>query len=104
MQLGFTHSYSSLPPQFYRRVVPTSVTNPHVVVFNRSLAEQLGLDPDVVEKNAAALLSGNQLPEDANPIAMAYAGHQFGGFVPQLGDGRAILLGERRGRDGILYD
>src|SRR5688572_11582148 len=104
MQLGLTHSYSSLPPHFYRRVAPTSVANPHVVVFNRSLAEQLGLDPDVVEKNAAALLSGNQLPEDANPIAMAYAGHQFGGFVPQLGDGRAILLGERRGRDGILYD
>ena len=104
MQLDFTHSYSALPPHFYRRVVPTSVTNPHVVVFNRKLAEELGLDPDVVEGNAAAVFSGNQLPEDANPIAMAYAGHQFGGFVPQLGDGRAILLGERRGRDGILYD
>ncbi len=104
MQLGFTHSYSALPPHFYRRVLPTPVAGPHVVVFNRSLAEELGLDPDVVERNAAALFSGNQLPEDANPIAMAYAGHQFGGFVPQLGDGRAILLGERRGRDGILYD
>ncbi len=104
MQLGLTHSYSSLPPHFYRRVSPTSVADPHVVVFNRSLAEDLGLDPDVVERSAAELFSGNQLPQDANPIAMAYAGHQFGGFVPQLGDGRAILLGERRGRDGILYD
>ena len=50
------------------------------------------------------MFSGNQLPEDANPIAMAYAGHQFGGFVPRLGDGRAILLGELRGRDGVLRD
>src|SRR6187549_2443018 len=50
------------------------------------------------------MLSGNRLPEDSTPIAMAYAGHQFGGFVPQLGDGRAILLGELRGRDGVLRD
>jgi uncharacterized protein YdiU (UPF0061 family) len=104
MQLGFTHSYSALPPHFYRRVLPTSVSNPHLVVFNRSLAEELGLNPDIVEEHAAALFSGNQLPPEANPIAMAYAGHQFGGFVPQLGDGRAILLGELKGRDGALRD
>ena len=104
MQLGLTHSYSDLPPHFYRRVSPTSVASPQLVVFNRSLAQELGLDPDVLERGAAELFSGNQLPQDANPIAMAYAGHQFGGFVPQLGDGRAILLGERRGRDGNLYD
>ena len=64
----------------------------------------MGLNPDIVEAQAAALFSGNQLPPDANPIAMAYAGHQFGGFVPQLGDGRAILLGELKGRDGVLRD
>ncbi|HYC09157.1 MAG TPA: YdiU family protein, partial [Steroidobacteraceae bacterium] len=59
---------------------------------------------DLIEPAAAAVLSGNQLPEDARPLAMAYAGHQFGVFVPQLGDGRAILLGELRGRDGVLRD
>ena len=104
MQLGLTHSYAALPPHFYRRVSPTSVGNPQLVVFNRALAEELGLNPDVVETNAAALFSGNQLPQDADPIAMAYAGHQFGGFVPQLGDGRAILLGERKDRNGVLRD
>jgi uncharacterized protein YdiU (UPF0061 family) len=104
MQVDFTHSYSALPPHFYRRVLPTSVGNPHLVIFNRSLAEELGLDPDIMEEQAAALFSGNQLPPEANPIAMAYAGHQFGGFVPQLGDGRAILLGELQGRDGALRD
>jgi uncharacterized protein YdiU (UPF0061 family) len=104
MQLGFTHSYSALPSHFFRRVTPTRVNNPQLVIFNRSLAEELGLNPNSVESNAATLLSGNEPPQDANPIAMAYAGHQFGGFVPQLGDGRAILLGELKGRDGILRD
>ena len=104
MQFGFTHSYATLPSQFYRRVSPTGVIDPQLVIFNRSLAEELGLNADRVESVAATLFSGNQLPTDANPIAMAYAGHQFGGFVPQLGDGRAILLGELKGRDGILRD
>src|SRR4029434_2381522 len=71
---------------------------------NRRLADELGLDPDAVEPEAAALFSGNELAEDSNPLAMAYAGHQFGSFVPQLGDGRAILLGEIKGRDGVLRD
>ena len=106
MRLGFEHSYATLPPRFYERVQPTPVTHPQLVVFNRGLAAELGFEPDVdaIEHNAAALFSGNQLPEDANPIAMAYAGHQFGGFVPRLGDGRAILLGEIKGRDGVLRD
>ncbi len=104
MRLGFQHSYSTLPSQFHVRVEPTPVANPQLVVFNTPLAEHLGLDPAVVEARAAELFSGNQLPEDAQPIAMAYAGHQFGMFVPRLGDGRAILLGELRDRDGILRD
>jgi len=93
-----------MAPRIYARVGPTPVANPQLVVFNRCLAEELGLDPDVIEREAAAMLSGNQLPDDSNPIAMAYAGHQFGNFVPQLGDGRAILLGELKGRDGVLRD
>ena len=104
MRFGFQHSYCALPSRFYARVEPTPVGHPQLVVFNRRLAEDLGLEPNVIEPEAALMLSGNQLPEDANPIAMAYAGHQFGVFVPRLGDGRAILLGELRGRDGILRD
>lgn len=104
MRLGFEHTYSALPARFYARVAPTPVASPALVVFNGPLAEELGLDPGVVEPRAAALFSGNELPEDADPIAMAYAGHQFGAFVPRLGDGRALLLGELRARDGTLRD
>lgn len=99
MLLGFQHSYSSLPARFYAQVAPTAVADPRLVIFNRSLADQLGLDASTIEPQAAALFSGNELAEDSTPIAMAYAGHQFGHFVPQLGDGRAILLGELRGCD-----
>jgi serine/tyrosine/threonine adenylyltransferase len=104
MRLGFEHTYARLPPRFYARVEPTAVVDPKVVVFNRRLAAELGLDPDAVEPHAAALFSGNQLAEDSTPIAMAYAGHQFGAFVPRLGDGRALLLGELRAPDGRLRD
>jgi len=104
MRLGFVHSYSALPYRFYVRVDPTPVADPKLVIFNRRLADELGLDPDVIEREAAQMLSGNRLPEDSTPIAMVYAGHQFGGFVPQLGDGRAILLGELTGRDSVLRD
>jgi serine/tyrosine/threonine adenylyltransferase len=104
MRLGFAHTYADLPPHFYVRVPPVAVASPQLVVFNRLLAEELGLDANAVEAEAAALFSGNTLPEDANPIAMAYAGHQFGTFVPRLGDGRALLLGELRDRHGVLRD
>ncbi len=104
MRIGFEHTYAALPSRFYARIEPTKVANAQVVVFNRPLAVEVGFDPDMVEQQAAALLSGNELAEDSTPLAMAYAGHQFGGFVPQLGDGRAILLGEIRGRDGVLRD
>lgn len=104
MQIGFEHTYAALPPRFHAPVKPTTVANPQLVVFNRSLAEELGLDPNLIEPQAAAMFSGNELAEDSTPIAMAYAGHQFGNFVPQLGDGRAILLGERKDRDGVLRD
>jgi uncharacterized protein YdiU (UPF0061 family) len=104
MRLGFEHTYGALPPRFFVRVAPTPVANPQLVIFNRRLAQELGLEADAVEREAGLLFSGNQLPEDADPIAMAYAGDQFGNFVPRLGDGRAILLGELKGRDGTLRD
>jgi uncharacterized protein YdiU (UPF0061 family) len=104
MRLGLQHTYSALPARFYARVAPAPVKDPRLVVFNSRLAEELGFDPAVLEHEGAAWFSGNQMPDDAEPIALAYAGHQFGGFVPQLGDGRAILLGERVGRDGVRRD
>ncbi len=104
MRIGFEHTYAALSPRFYVQVNPATAANPQLTVFNRSLAEELGLDPDVIERHAAALFSGNELAEDSTPIAMAYAGHQFGHFVPQLGDGRAILLGEIKDSDGVLRD
>lgn len=104
MRLGLQHSYTALPERFFARVAPTPVPDPKLVALNATLARQLGLDPDIPAAEAAALFGGNLLPEDSDPIAMAYAGHQFGGFVPSLGDGRAILLGEIRGPDGALHD
>jgi uncharacterized protein YdiU (UPF0061 family) len=101
MNFGFTHTYSALPANFYARVRPTPAAHPQLVIFNRALAAELGLDAGTVERHAATIFSGNDLPEDANPIALAYAGHQFGHFVPQLGDGRAILLGELDTNDGL---
>jgi uncharacterized protein YdiU (UPF0061 family) len=104
MVFGFEHSYAALPPQFFAAVAPAPVAAPALVVFNEPLARWLGLDAQRLLSEAADLLSGRTLPEDARPLAMAYAGHQFAHFVPQLGDGRAILLGELRAADGHLYD
>jgi serine/tyrosine/threonine adenylyltransferase len=101
----FQNSYSALPDSFFARVAPTPVTAPRLIKLNRPLAVQLGLDPDMLETpEGAEILAGKTVPLGADPIAMAYAGHQFGHFVPQLGDGRAILLGEVIDRDGIRRD
>jgi len=101
----FQNSYAALPANFFARVAPTPVASPRLIKLNRPLAVQLGLDPDLLESpEGAEILSGKTLPDGADPIAMAYAGHQFGQFVPQLGDGRAILLGEVIDRDGVRRD
>jgi uncharacterized protein YdiU (UPF0061 family) len=103
--LRFDNTYARLPERFYARVAPTPVRAPRLVKLNRPLAELLGADIELLESPAgAALLAGNVVPEGAEPIAQAYAGHQFGGFVPRLGDGRAILLGEVVGSDGMRRD
>jgi uncharacterized protein YdiU (UPF0061 family) len=101
---GFAHSYAALPERFYARLDPARTAAPQLVAFNRGLAEELGLDLGAVEPLAAEIFSGNRLPADARPLAMAYAGHQFGQFVPQLGDGRALLLGEVIDRRGVRRD
>jgi uncharacterized protein YdiU (UPF0061 family) len=95
------HSYARLPAAFYVRVDPTPVREPKMVVLNRPLAEALGLDADLL--NNAALFSGNELPPGAQPLAQAYAGHQYAHFT-MLGDGRAILLGEQITPEGGRFD
>src|SRR5438094_7012233 len=101
----FQNTYSALPANFFARVAPTPVAAPQLIKLNRALAVHLGLDPDVLESpEGAEILAGKSLPDGADPIAMAYAGHQLGQFVPQLGDGRAILLGEVIDKDGVRRD
>jgi len=103
--LPFDNSYARLPETFYARVQPTPVRAPRLVRLNRPLAEQLGLDPAFFETPAGvATLAGNHVPPGADPLALAYAGHQFGHFVPSLGDGRALLLGEVVDREGRRRD
>jgi uncharacterized protein YdiU (UPF0061 family) len=101
----FQNTYAALPANFFVRVAPTPVISPRLIKLNRPLALQLGLDPDRLDSpEGAEILAGKRIPEGADPIAMAYAGHQFGHFVPQLGDGRAILLGEVIDADGVRRD
>jgi len=103
--LPFDNSYARLPERFYARLAPTPVTAPRLVKLNRALALQLGLDADeLASPEGVAMLAGNRVAPGSEPIALAYAGHQFGSFVPQLGDGRAILLGEVVDRDGVRRD
>jgi serine/tyrosine/threonine adenylyltransferase len=101
----FENTYARLPPRFYSRVDPTPVAAPRLIKWNEALAEQLRLELESSQRqHLAEIFSGNRLLAGAEPLAMAYAGQQFGHFVPQLGDGRAILLGERRGSDDRLRD
>ncbi len=101
----FDNSYARLPERFYARVNPTPVAKPGLVSINRPLARHLGLDPDyLASPKGVEILAGNRVPEGSEPLAMAYAGHQFGGWVPQLGDGRALLLGEVIDADGLRFD
>jgi uncharacterized protein YdiU (UPF0061 family) len=101
----FENTYARLPDRFYARVVPTPVRAPRLIRVNTELALNLGLDPDwLAGPEGLEVLAGRVVPEAAEPIAMAYAGHQFGHFVPQLGDGRAILLGEVIDQQGVRRD
>ncbi len=103
--LPFDNSYARLPDRFFARLAPTPVKAPTLIRLNEALAIQLGLDPAwLASPEGVQMLGGNLVPAGAAPLAMAYAGHQFGNWVPQLGDGRAILLGEVIDRDGIRRD
>ncbi|MGA2047020.1 MAG: protein adenylyltransferase SelO [Terracidiphilus sp.] len=105
VHFGFENTYARLPDRFYSRLAPTPVATPHLVKLNVELARTLGLNPDALSSaQGVDILAGNRVAERSEPLAQAYAGHQFGHFVPLLGDGRANLLGEVIGRDGIRYD
>ncbi|MEY3668890.1 MAG: hypothetical protein RL258_285 [Pseudomonadota bacterium] len=100
----FEHSYARLPEVFFARVRPEPVSSPALVICNSRLASELGLDLGrASEASLSGLFAGAQLPSAAEPIAQAYAGHQFGHFT-MLGDGRAVLLGEQMTPTGVRYD
>jgi uncharacterized protein YdiU (UPF0061 family) len=101
----FDNSFARLPDRLFARLPPRPVAAPALVRVNETLAQRLGLDAQALASPAGvAILAGNRVPAGAEPIAQAYAGHQFGHFTPQLGDGRAILLGEHIAPDGARFD
>jgi uncharacterized protein YdiU (UPF0061 family) len=98
VRFAFENTYARLPGRFYVRLDPTPVVAPRLVKVNRELALTLGLEAEALASpEGVEILAGNRVAEGSEPLAQAYAGHQFGHFVPQLGDGRAILLGEVTG-------
>lgn len=104
-RFNFDNTYAALPDRFYARVSPRAVAHPRLLKLNVELASSLNLDPAALQSpEGVAVLAGNQAPDGSALLAQAYAGHQFGQFVPQLGDGRANLIGEVVGLDGKRYD
>jgi len=105
MPLQFDSTFAGLPAQLFQPVTPTPVKDPSMVAANTAFAQQLGFELAWLSSPVALqALSGNALLQGQSPIAMAYAGHQFGNWVPSLGDGRAILIGEVVGGNGTRYD
>jgi serine/tyrosine/threonine adenylyltransferase len=104
-ELQFDNTYARLPAPFFAQVAPSPLAKPHLVSFNAAAAALIDLDPSEAHSpEFVAYFSGQKKLPGAEPLAMLYAGHQFGVYVPQLGDGRALLLGEVRGRDGAKWD
>ncbi len=102
---AFQNTYAQLPERFFARPESNPVAAPRLIRINPSLADELELDRDwLTGREGLDMLAGNRFPDSADPIALAYAGHQFGSFVPQLGDGRALLVGELVGKDGNRRD
>jgi len=102
---AFDNSYVRLPERFFTRQQPQPVSAPGLIRVNHALASHLGFEAGWLEsESGVAFTAGNFTPAGADPIAIVYAGHQFGGWSPQLGDGRAVLMGEVIGDDGVRYD
>jgi uncharacterized protein YdiU (UPF0061 family) len=105
MNIPFNNTYIKLPDSFYTKLAPTAVKSPELIIFNNDLAEKLGItDLNDDASELAEIFSGNKILQGSEPLAMVYAGHQFGGFSHQLGDGRANLLGEVVAHDKTRYD
>ena len=105
MSLIFKNSFNQLPKQFYSKIEPEKTNKPKKVLLNNSLCNELNIDYNYLDtEEGINILSGNLIHKDSDPLAMVYAGHQFGNWVPQLGDGRAHLLGEVLDREGNKYD
>lgn len=109
MHFNFDHSFFRTLPDCCAESHPEPVSDPNLIYFNQPLATELGIESaasltNPTQTEAADIFSGNTVPERAKPIAQAYAGHQFGQFNPQLGDGRAIILGELKDQDGVSQD
>ena len=103
--IKFKNTYSKLPNVFFEKVIPTAVKDPSLIILNDTLCNHLNLNSSELQSEIGIkILSGNFIPENAEPISMVYGGHQFGHWVPQLGDGRAILLGEIEDKNNINYD
>jgi uncharacterized protein YdiU (UPF0061 family) len=103
--IPFDNTYRNLGDGFFVRTAPAPVADPALIAFNHALGDDLGLsDTCLNPAEGVAIFAGNHVPDGAEPLAMAYAGHQFGNFVPQLGDGRALLLGQVAAPDGMQHD
>ena len=98
------NSYYNLGQAFYKKQIPNKIKNPELLLFNQELAKELNLEVHYNLENLNNIFSGNKLLYNSKPISLAYAGHQFGYFIPRLGDGRAILLGEIRDKKNYLFD
>ena len=105
MDFAFDNSFHDSMEGFYAPAEAAKPSAPKLLIFNRDLAERLGIDvAGASDEQLARIFSGEEMPGGANPLALAYAGHQFGHFSPQLGDGRALLLGEVVAPDGARFD
>ncbi|MFL2651870.1 MAG: protein adenylyltransferase SelO family protein, partial [Anaerolineales bacterium] len=103
--INFDNSYARLPDSFYRRVSPSGVSKPELIRVNRQLADELGIKVEwLVGDEGIGMMAGCVMPNGAEPIASVYAGHQFGHYVPRLGDGRAMLVGEVVTSDNSRFD
>ena len=105
IKINFDNSFSNLPNKFYSKIFPEKTKSPNLLILNKNLCNQLNLDyKDLASSEGVNFLSGNSVLKNSNPLAMVYAGHQFGNWVPQLGDGRALLLGEVIAKNNVRYD
>ena len=105
LDIPFDNSYGRLPDRFYVRQPPTPVSQPEFIAINEQLAQELGLDVAALKSpEGLDMFAGNAVPDGADPLAQAYSGHQFGGWSPELGDGRALLIGEILDTNGLRRD